>query len=161
MKTKRKETTTALTRPETGFFDEMDRAFDALMHRGWLHPFRELWPEWQPFTTDVEVQMPRVDLVDREAEILVRAEVPGIDKEHLDVDLSGELLTIRGERRKEERTEEGDVYRAEIARGTFVRTLRLPAEVDAEKVEATFKDGLLEIHLPKLATTKRQRIEVK
>jgi HSP20 family protein len=161
MKTKRKETTTALTRPETGFFDEMDRAFDALMHRGWLRPFRELWPEWQPFTTDVEVQMPRVDLVDREAEILVRAEVPGIDKEHLDVDLSGELLTIRGERRKEERTEEGDVYRAEIARGTFVRTLRLPAEVDAEKVEATFKDGLLEIHLPKLATTKRQRIEVK
>jgi len=161
MKTKRKETTTALTRPETGFFDEMDRAFDALMHRGWLHPFRELWPEWQPFTTDVEVQMPRVDLVDREAEILVRAEVPGIDKEHLDVDLSGELLTIRGERRKEEKTEEGDVYRAEIARGTFVRTLRLPAEVDAEKVEATFKDGLLEIHLPKLATTKRQRIEVK
>ena len=161
MKTKRKETTTALTRPETGFFDEMDRAFDALMHRGWLRPFRELWPEWQPFTTDVEVQMPRVDLVDREAEILVRAEVPGIDKEHLDVDLSGELLTIRGERRKEEKTEEGDVYRAEIARGTFVRTLRLPAEVDPEKIEATFKDGLLEIHLPKVETTKRQRIEIK
>jgi HSP20 family protein len=107
------------------------------------------------------MQLPRVDLIDREAEILVRAEVPGIDKEHLEVDLTGELLTIRGERRKEEKTEEGNVYRAEIARGTFVRTLRLPAEVDADKVEATFENGLLEIHLPKLATTKRQRIELK
>jgi HSP20 family protein len=161
MKTKRKETTTALQRPETGFFDEMDRAFDTLMHRGWLRPFRDLWPEWQAFETDVDVQVPRVDLIDREAEILVRAEVPGIDKEHLEVDLTGELLTIRGERRKEEKTEEGNVYRAEIARGTFVRTLRLPAEVDADKVEATFENGLLEIHLPKLATTKRQRIELK
>ena len=161
MKTKRKETTTALTRPETGFFDEMDRAFDTLMQRGWLRPFRDLWSERQPFTTDVGVQVPRVDLIDREAEILVRAEVPGIDKEHLDVDLTGELLTIRGEHREEEKTEEGNFYRAEIARGTFVRTLRLPAEVDAEKIDATFKDGVLEIHLPKLATTKRQRIEVK
>jgi HSP20 family protein len=161
MKTKRKETTTALTRPETGFFDEMDRAFDALMHRGWLRPFRDLWPEGQAFWNEAEMQLPRVDLIDREAEILVRAEVPGIDKDHLDVDLTGDLLTIRGEHRKEEKTEEGNVYRAEIARGTFVRTLRLPAEVDPEKVEATFRDGLLEIHLPKLATTKRQRIEVK
>jgi HSP20 family protein len=161
MKTKRKETTTALTRPETGFLDEMDRAFDALMHRGWLRPFRDLWPEWQPFTTEVGVQAPRVDLIDRETEILVRAEVPGIDKEHLNVDLNGDLLTIRGEHREEQETEEGNIYRAEIARGTFARTLRLPAEVDAEKIEATFKDGLLEIHLPKLATTKRQRIEVK
>ena len=161
MKTKRKETTTALQRPETGLFDEMDRAFDTLMHRGWLRPFRDLWPEWQPFTSDVEVQVPRVDLIDREAEVFVRAEVPGIEKEHLEVDLSGELLTIRGERHKEEKTEEGNVYRAEIARGTFVRTLRLPAEVDPEKIEATFKDGLLEIHLPKVETTKRQRIEIK
>jgi HSP20 family protein len=162
MKTKTKDTTsTALQRHEAGLFEDMDRAFDALMTRGWLRPFRELWPDWAPFQTDPEMRVPRVDLIDRDTEILVRAEMPGIEKKDLQVDLNGDLLTIHGEREREEKTEEGEYYHTEIARGSFSRTLRLPTDVIAEKVEATFDKGVLEIHLPKQEATARQKIEVK
>jgi HSP20 family protein len=161
MKTKDKARTTALKRPETRFFDEMDRAFDALTHHGWLQPFRGQWPDWAPFVEGGDVQLPRIDLIDRETEVLVRAEVPGIGKDDLKVELTGDLLTIAGERKHEEKTEKGNVYRAEIARGSFLRTIRLPCEVDADKVDAMFENGVLEVHLPKLEPAGKQRIEVK
>lgn len=84
-----------------------------------------------------------------------------MDKKDLKLDLQGELLTITGERHLEEEKEEGKIYRAEIMRGAFARTVRLPEPVDAEKVDAVFKDGLLEIHLPKTHVKERHQIEVK
>ena len=160
MKTKRKEMVEAVPRHELRLFDEMDRMFDTLFHRGWLRPFHEHWPEWTGFDEQLDITTPRVDLIDRDDEILVRAEVPGVDKKDLKVDLTGGLLTIRGERRREEKTEEGDFYRAEIARGAFSRTMRLPEDVDFEKAKASFKDGILEIHLPKTHKTERRHIKV-
>jgi len=91
----------------------------------------------------------------------VRAEVPGIDKEHLTVELAGDLLTIRGERQQDEKAEDGAVYCAEITRAGFSRTLRLPVQVRADAVNASFENGLLEVHLPKAEVTQRQRIEIK
>jgi HSP20 family protein len=161
MKTKAKDTGKTMQRYETGFFDEMDRAFDAFMHRGWLRPFRDLWPETHPFRGMMDIEVPRVDVIDRDTELVVKAEVPGIDKKDLHVDLTGNMLTIEGRREHKEETEEGNLYRAEIARGGFSRTLQLPEAVQLEKAEATFKDGLLTIRLPKVEETKRQRIEVK
>lgn len=108
----------------------------------------------------MELRAPRVDLIDRDEEILVRAEVPGVEKNDLNVDLSGQLLTIHGERRHEEKEEEGEYFRAEIARGAFTRTIRLPEDVELEKAKAEFKDGILEIHLPKTHKTERRRIAV-
>jgi HSP20 family protein len=148
-------------RREAHWFDDMDRAFDTLTHRGWLTPFNALWPEWSPRLREFDLHAPRVDLIERDAEIVVRAEMPGIDKKDLDVDLAGDILTLRGERQTEEKTETGNVYRAEIARGRFLRSLRLPAEVDADKIDAVFENGVLEIHLPKRESTPKQRIEVK
>ncbi|KAA6184635.1 Hsp20/alpha crystallin family protein [Thiohalocapsa marina] len=166
MKIKSKDTGKTLQRHEPGLLDEMDRAFDTMLSRGlmnpnWLRPFRDLWPDWTALQTEAEVRLPRVDLVDHETELLVRAELPGIDKKDLHIDLSGDMLTIRGERRHEEKTEEENYYHAEIARGSFCRTMRLPVEVAGDKVEATFDKGLLEIRLPKRETTPRQKIEVK
>ena len=83
-----------------------------------------------------------------------------MDKKDLKVDLTGGLLTIRGERRREAKTEEGEFYRAEISRGTFRRTMQLPEDVDIEKAKASFKDGILEIHLPKTRKTERRHIKV-
>ena len=160
MKTKRTEMTEPVPRRELTLFDEMDRAFDTLMHRGWMHPFREMWPEWARLEQTLEMR-PRIDVIDRETEILVRAEVPGVDREHLEVELAGDLLTIKGERKLEETKEEGAFFRSEIAHGTFSRTIRLPAEVVLEDTKAEFKDGVLEIHLPKTQKTERRRIEVK
>jgi len=160
MTSKRKELAEAVPRRELHLFDEMDRLFDTLFHRGWLRPIRESWPEWAGFGEAFEMTAPRVDLIDREEEILVRAEVPGVEKKDLEVDLSGQMLTIRGERRREEKKEEGEYFRSEIAHGRFTRTLRLPEEVDFEKARAEFADGMLEIHLPKTHKTERRRITV-
>ena len=160
MTSKRKELMEAVPRRELHLFDEMDRLFDTLFHRGWLRPFRESWPEWAGLGETFEMAAPRVDLIDREEEVLVRAEVPGVEKKDLEVDLSGQMLTIRGERRREEKKEEGEYFRSEIAHGSFSRTLRLPEEVDFEKARAEFADGMLEIHLPKTHKTERRRIAV-
>jgi HSP20 family protein len=138
----------------------MDRMFESFLNRGWLRPFREMWPDWAHFEEGLELRTPRVDVINRDDELLVRAELPGVKREDLAVELSGDLLTIRGEQRHEERKEEGDLVRAEIAHGAFSRTMTVPAGLDGEHVKAEFKDGVLEVHLPKLEKTERRRIEI-
>jgi HSP20 family protein len=99
-------------------------------------------------------------MVDRDTEVLIRAEVPGLRKEELHLELSGDLLTIHGERKREE-TQEGErVYRSEIFRGAFDRSIPMPTGIDKDAVEATVEDGMLEIHLPKLEAVERRTIEV-
>jgi HSP20 family protein len=167
MKTKSKAIGEAVPRREMTVFDEMDRAFDDLMqgglHRGWrhgwMHPFREIWPEWSRLEHAIDIT-PRVDVIDREEEILVRAEVPGVEKKDLEIELSGQLLTLKGERKHEKTEEKGTFYRSEIAHGSFTRSLRMPENVDLAQAKAEFKDGVLEIHLPKTEKTERRRIEV-
>jgi HSP20 family protein len=161
MKTKRSEMVEAVPRREIDLFDEMDRAFDTLFHRGWMHPFRAMLPEWGRLEQRLDFVAPRVDVIDREEEVLVRAEIPGVEKKDIHVDLSGQLLTIKGERRHEARKEKGEYFRAEIASGSFSRTIRMPEDVDREKAEAEFKDGMLEVRLPKTHKTPRRQIEVK
>ena len=161
MTTKRRELTEAVPRRDLDVFDEMDRMFDTLLHRGWVRPFRDIWPEWTFLGERLDLTTPHVDLIERDEELLVRAELPGVDKKDLEIDLTDGLLTIRGERRKEEKTEEGEVYRAEITHGTFSRGLRLPQPVDFEKANAELKDGVLEVHLPKTHRTERRRIGIK
>jgi HSP20 family protein len=167
MKTKSKAIGEAVPRREMTVFDEMDRAFDDLMqgglHRGWrhgwMHPFREMWPDLARLEHAIDIT-PRVDVIDREEEILVRAEVPGVEKKDLEIELSGQLLTLKGERKHEKTEEKGTFYRSEIARGSFTRSLRMPENVDLAQAKAEFKDGVLEIHLPKTEKTERRRIEV-
>ena len=160
MKRKHTELMEAVPRREIDVFDEMDRMFDTMLHHGWVRPFREMWPEWARFDETFGPGTPRVDVIDRDEEILVRAEVPGVGKKDLEVDLTGRQLRIRGERRKEETKEEGEFVRSEIARGTFSRTIQLPEDLDFEKAKADFKDGILQIHLPKTHRTERLHIEV-
>lgn len=160
MKTKTRDITEATPRRELGLIDDMDRMFESFLNRGWLRPFREMWPDWAHFEEGLELRTPRVDVINRDDELLVRAELPGVKREDLAVELTGDLLTIRGEQRHEERKEEGDLVRAEIAHGAFSRTMTVPAGLDGEHVKAEFKDGVLEVHLPKLEKTERRRIEI-
>ena len=160
MKTKTRDIVESTPRRELSLFDDMDRMFDSFLTRGWLRPFREMWPEWARFEEGAELRTPRVDVLNRDDEVLVRAELPGVKREDLTVELTGDLLTIRGEHRHEERKKEGDLVRAEIARGTFSRTMTMPTGLDGEHVKAEFKDGVLEVHLPKLEKTERRRIEI-
>jgi HSP20 family protein len=140
-------------------FDEFDRFFDQLMPRGWLQPLR-----WErPLLSELpalEARMPRVDVIDRDDEIVVKAQVPGVKKEDVHVSLTGNRLTIKGESRSEEKEEQGDYYRCEISQGTFSRTVALPAEVDDSKAKAEMSDGMLEITLPKIEQAKKRDIKV-
>lgn len=139
-------------------FDEMDRLFDRLTDSGFLRPFDWRWPDL-PGLRMMEERMPRVDVIDREKEVLVRAELPGMKKDELDISLSHDLLTIRGETR-EEKEEQGEWFRSEIRRGSFTRTVRLPDEVAAEKATAHFDAGILEIIMPKTSEAKRHTIKL-
>lgn len=161
MKTKTHEMASTMPRRELGLFDDMDRLFEGFLRRGWMQPFRHPWADWAGLEEGMEVRAPRMDTIDKEEEILVRAELPGMKREDVTLELAGDMLTLRGEQRREEKSEEGQVLRAEISRSSFSRTIALPHTVDAERVTAELKDGVLEVHLPKVEKTERKRIEVR
>lgn len=140
-------------------FEEMDRMFDNFLRRGGMRPWRFEWPSF-PELMALEMRMPKVDVIDRDNEVVVRAEVPGVDKKDIDISVSEDTVTIRGETRHEEKEEKGDYYRCEIAHGTFSRTVALPAEVDGTRAKAAFKDGILELTVPKREKAKRHSIKV-
>jgi len=103
---------------------------------------------------------PAVDMYDKEKEIVVKAEVPGMDKKDINISVSDNTLTIKGEMKKEEETKEEDYYYAERSYGSFSRRLELPAKVQESKIKANFKDGILEIHLPKAPEAKAKEIKI-
>lgn len=141
-------------------FEEMDRWWESFMPHGWLHHFRSEWPFRGQWERPFETPMPRVDVIDHDEEVVVRAELPGVEKDAIDVSLSETSVTIKAETRREEKEEKGDYYRCEIARGAFVRTVTLPDYVDTENARASFKDGILELFLPKVTKAKRRTLEI-
>ncbi len=143
-----------------GPFEEMERMFENFFSPGWMRPLH--WPRSlrgemaAPFSG----AMPRVDVIDRDDEIVVRAEIPGVEKKDLDVSATENTVTVKGSTRHEEREEKGNYYRCEISQGAFSRTVTLPAEVDDSKAKAVFKDGLLELTIPKKEKAKRHSISI-
>jgi HSP20 family protein len=103
---------------------------------------------------------PPVEIYDTGDAIMVRVELPGVAKEDLHVELHENTLTLRGERKPDASIKEGQYYRQERAYGPFQRTFLLPTQVDSQKVQATSKDGLLELRLPKHEAVRPKRIEV-
>ena len=105
--------------------------------------------------------LPKMDVIDREKEIFVKAELPGIDKKDLDVSITNNQLVIKAKSCHEEKEEKGDFLKQEISKSEIYRSVLLPGDVDAEKVKTTFKNGVLTLTLPKQADSYRKRIEVK
>ncbi len=140
-------------------FEEMDRMFDQYFRRGWMRPWRFEWPSF-PEVSLPDMKVPKVDVVDRESEVVVKAEVPGVDKKDIDISVGEDTVTIKGSTRHEEKEEKGDYYRCEISRGAFSRTVAQPANVDGSKTKANFKDGVLELVLPKVEKSKRHSIKL-
>jgi HSP20 family protein len=91
----------------------------------------------------------------------VKAELPGIDPKEIDISIRGDMLTIRGERKKEEEKKGENYHRVERSYGSFSRCVRLPAEVDPNKVDAKYKDGILKIEMAKTKEAATKKIEVK
>lgn len=132
---------------------DLERFFDDFMGKNWMRPWSWEFP-------DIESQMPRVDVIDREDEVVVKAELPGINKEDIEVNVTDSTLTIKGSSKKEEEEEKGDYHRREISSSYVSRTVQLPAEVEGENAKATLKDGVLEVTLHKVEKSKQKRITI-
>ena len=123
---------------------------------------------WDDFFRDMPLSesrfewAPSVDVSESDGSVVVKAELPGMESNDIDVDLTGNVLTIKGEKKiEEEKKEEERVYCRERFYGTFQRSFRLPAGVESDKVEANFKNGVLTVTVPKSEESKHKKIEIK
>jgi HSP20 family protein len=134
----------------------MERLFDDFMSKNWVRHWRDELPNWpHGFGND----LPRIDIVDRDKEIVVRAELPGFKSDEIDLSIGDNLLTIKGSSRQE-KEEDGEYHRKEISSSYLTRTVALPEDVDGGKAKARLEDGLLEITVPKSGKSARRSIKV-
>ena len=164
MAEKAKEKESKAVVPRRPFMDltrwerEMDRVMDDFFGRRTLRPW---WPERWFRADEMELKAPMVDLFEDKDDVVVKAELPGLEKDNIEVNLTDHTLTIKGEKKKEEEVKEEHYYRSERSFGSFVRAIDLPREVQADKVKASFKNGVLEVRVPKTEEAKAKEIKVK
>ncbi|TAK92930.1 MAG: Hsp20/alpha crystallin family protein [Verrucomicrobia bacterium] len=127
--------------------DEIDRLFESPLAAFGASPYAEAW-------------LPAVDVVENKDNFVVKAELPGMKKDEIQVTLQDGLLTLSGERKFETKSEDAEVHRAERFVGRFQRTLSLPSTVAADQVKAAYADGVLTITLPKSEEAKARKIDV-
>ena len=141
---------------------EMDRLFEDFWKGGGRHSMTAPWQSTMAQWSHGEV-MPRVDETEDEKAFHIEVELPGMDKDDVDITLANGLLTIRGEKKREEEEKGKDFYRKERSFGAFRRSLPIPADVDESKIDASFKKGVLHIELPKSEEARKKitHIDVK
>lgn len=145
------------TRPET-YFGELERYLD----RFFRHPFSMMTqPPWNFGDFPKPGAMsPSVDIFEEGNDMVVKAEIPGISKEDLNVSITEDSLTISGEKKQEEKVEKKDFHRVERSYGSFTRSFRLPDNVNGEKAKASFTDGVLEVRIPRTKEAKKKKIQI-
>jgi len=103
---------------------------------------------------------PAVDMFEKDDQVVIKAELPGLDKNDISLDLQNGVLTLKGERKYENEVKEENYYRREMSCGKFIRSFTLPADVDADKIKAEFQKGLLTVEVPKPEEPKPKQIPV-
>jgi HSP20 family protein len=141
-------------------WEEMERWFEGTGRHGWMRPGFWEWPPHLESLAAFRNGAPKIDIIDREGEVVLRAELPGVAKEDLDVTVTDDRVTLKAHSSFEEKEEKGDYYRREMSYGEYQRTVALPHAVDGEKARATFNDGVLELTLPKVEKTSRKKVTV-
>lgn len=132
-------------------------AMDRLFEESFLRPFGESWiTPW----TERGVGVP-IDMYETQNEVVVKASVPGIKPEDVNITVTDDLLTIKGETKAEQEVERGSYYLREHRYGAFERCVRLPVPIQADKAEAVFENGVLTLTLPKTEAVKPKAIKVK
>ncbi|MDD2582845.1 MAG: Hsp20/alpha crystallin family protein [Desulfuromonadaceae bacterium] len=136
----------------TAPFGQMERMFeDFFQHRFFT-------PSWMPrlkFTEFADVSA-SIDMFEEGDTLVIKAEIPGMKKDEISIDFADDVVTISGEKKSEEKTERKDYYCIERSFGSFSRKLRLPVEIQIDKTHASFKDGVLEIRMPKSEAAKQK-----
>lgn len=134
--------------------------------RLWYEPWGEVWYDrrWPDFASlSYDVWVPHVNFYEKNDKYQIRIELPGIDKNKIEVyvDMSTHVLTIRGSRTCKEEEEAEICHLRESALGPFSRRIHLPPDVQADKVKATYKEGVLNLEIPKGTAQKAKKIEIK
>ncbi len=140
-------------------FEEMERWFEESFRR----PFFSPWMSFRfPGLGGMREFSPTVDIFEEGSDVVVKAELPGMGKDDIDVNVTDDVITISGEKKTEEKVEKKDYFRLERSYGSFSRSLTLPAETQTDKAKATFKDGILEVRIPKTeaAVQKAKKIKI-
>jgi HSP20 family protein len=127
----------------------------------WERRLGDLWGQslWR-LPVEERDWMPAVDVFEKEDRFVIKAELPGMKEDDIDVSVVGDTLSIKGEKKTETEVKKEDYYRSERSYGSFYRSIPLPSNVDADKVEASFEDGVLQVTLPKSAKVKPKKIPV-
>lgn len=127
-------------------------------------PFRRVAPFYADFdkwANEAEgIWHPSVDISENENAFVLKAELPGVKREDISIDINNKTLTLKGEKKFEEKTEKENYVRVERSYGSFSRTFALSDKVDTENVKATYKDGVLEVILPKKEEAKPREVKV-
>jgi len=137
---------------------DMERMFEDFWTRPW---FGLGWPRRFRALEDVGTRTPAIEIYEEKDDVVVKAELPGMTREDLELNISDNLLTIKGEKKKEEEVKEKGYYYSERSYGGFTRTVEIPKDVQTDKVRASFKDGVLEIRIPKTEEAKRKEVKIK
>jgi HSP20 family protein len=122
---------------------------------------RPLLPSLKREPVEEKMWSPAIEMYEEKDKFIIKAELPGMKKEDIDVSLADNTLTLKGERKAEKETKESNYYCCERYYGSFYRQVTLPSNADLKKIEAAYKDGVLEIKLPKTEETKEQKIDIK
>ena len=134
--------------------DEMNRMMEESL-RSWPFPV-----SWRRMPGESEAWAPSVDIFEKSDSYILRFELPGIKPEEVDISMSGDTLMVRGERKPPEGISEEEWQASEMCYGPFSRSVTFPMDVNADKIEASFDNGILEIHLPKAEEVKPKQIKV-
>jgi HSP20 family protein len=138
------------------------REIEDFLTEAFEHPFRSwMMAPWRRATREVFRFTPDVDVAETDKEYRVTAELPGLSKDDIEISLEEGTLTISGEKREEKKEEKENYWRTERSYGSFVRRIPLPTGVNEDAVEASFKDGVLTITLPKTEETRGKKVEIK
>jgi HSP20 family protein len=158
---KKKKQTMELVRSETpralSHFSEMERMMEDFFRR----PFSMFPAIWPNMGFSEEELSPAVDIFEQDDAVVVKAELPGMKKEDINVELNDGVLRITGEKKREEKVEKKDYYRLERSVGSFERRISLPSGIETEKTKASFKDGVLEIQIQKTEKAKKKERKIK
>jgi HSP20 family protein len=148
-------------RPFEGLRREVDRLFEDFQLGAWRSPFGRGAFDVQPFWRgDLWSRAPAVDIVDKETAYEISAELPGVDENSIDVKFSDGTLTIKGEKRDEREEKKKNFYLAERRYGSFQRSFSIPAGVDADRIEASFKNGVLTVTFPKTPQARKNEKKI-
>jgi HSP20 family protein len=159
LKEKEKETREVAPWRPFSELTRMEREAERLFGDFFRKPFWGLtWPER---FREAGFREPAIEIFEEKDEVVVKAEVPGLKKDDLDINISDHYLTIKGEKKQEEEVKKKGYYYSERSYGSFLRTIDLPKEVQIDKARAHFKDGVLELRLPKTEEAKRKDVKIK